>query len=373
MSGIVSPGYLSPMTGFTVGGLPRVYYQTRDNDLMQLEWTGSIWAPSALISQTGAPPPLKAGFLAGFNGVDGYPAIYYLSSNKHVMELGFGGSGWTVSDVTALVPDYSTLFGKDGTDGPLIAFNVPPTSPHVYSLSEGYAPTLTQDVGIHVMELEWTGSTWTANDLTVWAGGLAYAYNIRPSSPLAAFNILPASPHVYYFRSDHHVMELMWTGSTWVVGDLTNGAGAAPAAPSSPLAAFHDSVLHVYYLSFDNHVMELHWSGSFWVSTDLIAQTGAAPAASNSQLAVLGDHIGPHVYYQTPDNKVIELRWAGSWTWRNFTIGVPGAPLAAPGSPLVAFATLDEFPHVYYLSQDFHVVEVKGIGTGGLSGSEITT
>jgi hypothetical protein len=101
--------------------------------------------------------------------------------------------------------------------------------------------------------------------------------SVATGSPLVGFNVSGNRPHVYYLNSQSHVIELEWSGASWVGSDITQRAGADTVALSDRLVGFDvsDGRPHVYYLNSQRHVMELEWSGSSWAGSDITQRASA--------------------------------------------------------------------------------------------------
>jgi hypothetical protein len=171
--------------------------------------------------------------------------------------------------------------------------------------------------------------SWNQDDLTARTG----APNAIAGSALAGeFDTRLNHVEVYYFGSNLRAYQLWWDGS-WHYGDITSSAGAAPAAPGSPLGSQVDPIaqtVEVYYLDLSNHVDQLYWNG-VWNHDDLTVRTGAPNAAAGSPLVNQIDTItnNPEAYFIGADQHVYELWFPGGWYWSDITYSA-GAPNAVP-------------------------------------------
>jgi hypothetical protein len=189
--------------------------------------------------------------------------------------------------------------------------------------------------------------------------------------------------HVYCIVDDH-VVELAWLGG-WTHKDVTAITGAPAIAPDSDITCFGFNQTafgfggpggRIYYQDRNGHVNELAWDveNSFqhpegkWVHNDVTGLAGA-PAGDAGHLTCLG--IGgvllippsPHIYYLDQNQHVIELVWVGRWIFTDLTAITQTSP-ALKDHPLACFAAggggIGEAPRVYYL--DGHVNELAWDG-----------
>jgi hypothetical protein len=185
------------------------------------------------------------------------------------------------------------------------------------------------------------------------------------------------SKQVVYLTGDGHIHELyVRTGGNWAHADLTQLAGAPPAAGTS-LAAYgweSGDCKQVVYLTIDGHVHELSVThGRGWAHADLTALTGAPPAfrswlsSAQSPLAAYSWEIAlsKQVVYLTADGHVHELyaTLGGGWAHADLT-AVTGAP-SAGGLSLAAYSwEAGGSKQVVYLTTDGHVHELY-VSVGG--------
>jgi hypothetical protein len=199
--------------------------------------------------------------------------------------------------------------------------SLPNEDPHarvVYRTAEG-----------HIEELSVTASTpWTPNDLTYFTDA-----PVAASAPSGQFNTLapmPPTARVDYLTTNGHIEELFNEGEGWKPADLTQIAGAPPAA-SAPTAftTYEQSsnpIGRLVYRTPEGRIEELEVTGSTpWVAIDLNSKTGAPTAASAPYGYYDPTTNGPRVLYTTDWGEVIDMDTAsGRWTYTDLTATRPG-------------------------------------------------
>jgi len=156
-------------------------------------------------------------------------------------------------------------------------------------------------------------------------------------------------------------VEQLWSGS-WSSGSLTAIANAQPAAASSGLAGFIDSVAgtdNVFYQGTDQHIHLLTWSPIPGWTED--KRLGAAPAAAfASPLTAHATPQSDEVFYLGTNQHLYELwRWSKNfdgWHVTDLTTANNVKPLPMIQSPLAGFydptALADA---VFYVGTDQHL------------------
>ena len=188
-------------------------------------------------------------------------------------------------------------------------------------------------------------ANWGRGDLTELAGAPPAAGD--PFGYVSDFGPLGPQARVVYRGEDGHVHELWLSANPWqwAHGDLTELAGAPPAA-GDPFGYVSDfgplgPQARVVYRGEDGHVHELWLSANpwQWAHGDLTELAGAPPAAGDP-FGYVSDFgpLGPQarVVYRGEDGHVHEL-WlsANPWQWAHGDLTeLAGAPPAA-GDPSV--------------------------------------
>jgi hypothetical protein len=114
-----------------------------------------------------------------------------------------------------------------------------------------------------VRELAWTGSGWIINNTP------AVAAQNSPLTCLYTGQGTGLGSRVYYLdaTAKGQIKELAWTGSGWIINKTP-----AVAAQNSPLTCLYTGQgtglgSRVYYLASDESLLELAWSGNTWLVT----------------------------------------------------------------------------------------------------------
>jgi hypothetical protein len=270
-----------------------VYYIGSNQHVEQLMWTGSGWANNDLTAQIGNAVLAEASSALTSLYFASSDHIYYIGSNQHVEQLVWTGSGWANNDLSA-----------NAGASVLPAANSGLTSLYFSSADRVYYIGTNQ----HVEQLTWTGSGWANYDLTAAAGTAELALATGGITSLY-FN---TADHVYYIGANQHIHELMWTGSAWIDEDLTGAAGAGVLASqtSGLTSLYFSSVDHVYYIGVNHHVEQLVWTGSRWANNDLTGQAGNSVLANvSSALSSLYFNSADHIYYFSFGEQLNELIW----------------------------------------------------------------
>ncbi|HEX2711624.1 MAG TPA: hypothetical protein VHM88_05290, partial [Candidatus Acidoferrales bacterium] len=153
----------------------------------------------------------------------------------------------------------------------------------------------------------------------VWTADIVAVPDVAAGSALTGFP-LGNSQHVFSLGAERHVRELWWDPAIgWRPTDLmTAAAGGAPRAVAGSALAGHTLGItqHVFYLSEDSHVHELSWDpASGWRPTDLMTAAGTPRASLGSALTSHTLGITQHVFYMSEDGHVYELRWDPASGW----------------------------------------------------------
>jgi hypothetical protein len=206
----------------------------------------------------------------------------------------------------------------------------------------------------------WSQYTWQTGDITATTGappagggGLAaYAFEAQ------------GTQHVIYASAlDNHVRELWWNINGWHTADLTEAAGAPPAAaPITGYAFEAENTQHVVYNGVDNGIHELWFDRTGWHTGDLTAATGAPPVAAGAALtgyAFEAQHTQHVMYISAPDNHIREL-WFDGTTWHISDLtATTGAVAAAAAGPLAAYPfEKQRTQHVIYAGSDGRLHEL---------------
>ena len=216
----------------------------------------------------------------------------------------------------------------------------------------------------HIKELSVTASTpWAPKDLSYLTGAPAAA-----SAPSGQFNTLapmPPTARVDYLTTDGHIEELFNEGEGWKPVDLTQIAGAPPAA-SAPMAftTYEQSsnpIGRVVYRTPEGRIEELEVTGSTpWVALDLNSKTGAPTAASAPYGYYDSASSGPRVLYTTDKGQVIDMDTAsGRWTYTDLTATRPGTLLGV-GTPAGYYSNLTTeglTTRIAYRTTEGHIAE----------------
>ena len=205
----------------------------------------------------------------------------------------------------------------------------------------------------------WSQYTWQTGDITATTGappaggGLAaYAFETQ------------GTQHVIYASAlDSHVRELWWNINGWHTADLTEAAGAPPAAgPITGYAFEAENTQHVVYNGVDNRIHELWFDRTGWHTGDLTADTGTPPVAAGGALtgyAFETQHTQHVMYISAPDNHIRELWFDGTgWHISDLT-ATTGAVAAAAGGSLAAYPfEKQRTQHVIYAGSDGRLHEL---------------
>jgi hypothetical protein len=209
----------------------------------------------------------------------------------------------------------------------------------------------------HVHELFYDNQ-WHHNDLTL----LAAAPPAAPGSHIDGYQTeFNNQQHINYIGTDNHVHELYFANA-WRHNDLTQLAGAPPAAPGSSIDGYETSFnkqQHVNYLGTDNHIHELYYTNA-WHHNDLTQLAGAPPAAAGTAIDGYQTEFNSqqHINYIGTDNHVHELVYTSAWHHNDLT-QLANAPAAAAGSAIDGYETsFNQQQHVNYFGTDNHVHEL---------------
>jgi hypothetical protein len=156
---------------------------------------------------------------------------------------------------------------------------------------------------IHVFELYYN-NVWHHNDLTQLAGAPPAAFPGGLDSYVTSFN---HQQHVNYLGiagNDLHVFELYFDNA-WHHNDLTQLTGAPPvnvliSEPHGYVTSFNHQQ-HVNFVGIDFHVHELYYDGA-WHHNDLTQLTGAPNAGQRLNLEGDPGWVSPLTGYETSCN-----------------------------------------------------------------------
>jgi hypothetical protein len=301
------------------------------------------WTYKDLTQATGAPAVAAGSRLNGYvTGYDNQQHVNYVGIDGHVHELWFDNN-WHHNDLT------------QAAGGPVAVAG---------SSLDGYATSYDKQQHVnfigtdgHVHELFFDGA-WHHNDLTQAAGAPPAGVGARLDGYETAFN---RQQHVNFIGPDGHVHELFFDGS-WHHSDLTQATGAPAAAAGSVVDGYptgFNNQQHVNYIGSDGHVHELFFDKS-WHHNDLTQAAGAPPAASGGGLdgyATSYDN-QQHVNFVGTDGHIHELWFDNAWHHNDLTVATK-APLAWPGSRIDGYETAyDRQQHVNFIGSDGHVHEL---------------
>jgi fucose-binding lectin len=360
----------SPLAAFALSnGNPRVYHLDQVSHVSELSWKPG-WYYDDATSGASAPPELPAPPAAADSAVAALamgadlPRVYYVTSSpRHVHELWWDGLRWHDHDLCA-----ATGAADVAPNSALVGVKLDANNVRVYYVSAA---------DLHVRQLAWTGSSWSAQDLTSLSNG----QSAGRADALAAFAVTDGSgssfARVYFVGSDRHVYELWaWgTVSGWGCHDLVFPLGAPNVQDGTGLTGVvvNGNRGRVYYVSADAHVIELNWTGQDWTFSDLTTWArfcnptpDAAPSTALTSFVVNGDQ--PRVYFISNTTEVYEL-WTGGASWCSDSVTARAlAPAPKPTSHLAGMALTGASPagqdRVYYLGSDNDVYELGWNGTG---------
>jgi hypothetical protein len=158
-----------------------------------------------------------------------------------------------------------------------------------------------------------------------------------------------------------HIIELFYpiNGGGWTCFDHTNTTGV-PAAytedewQSPQLTSWSDvSYKHVVYLSRDKHVIEMYkgLNENTWQWWDMYEPELKAPVADPAGgLTSCVDPLFSHVFYVSTDGHVQELRYGGNFQWSREDLTTA---CGSPGSATALTSWVDQWNvHVAYLTRD---------------------
>jgi hypothetical protein len=187
--------------------------------------------------------------------------VVYEGTNQHVYQLVFvPGVAWVSQD----------LSNFSGTLAPLAATGSALIS---YSLGSSNAQVVYEGTNQHIYQLVWVpGTTWVSQDLSDFSGTLAPLAAI--GSALTNYSVGSNNEQVVYIGANRHVYQLAWVpGVTWVSQDLTTLASAPLAASGSSLSAYSlgSTNAEVVFMGADHHIYQLVWTGTTWISQDVTA------------------------------------------------------------------------------------------------------
>lgn len=275
---------------------PRVIHQGQSGDVIELRLEGGSWKKADLSQLAGA-PGAQGTVCAGVTHAGGtlVARVIYRADDDHVYEVRLEDGSWKKADLTALA-------GAPAAAG----------DPFLYITQDGSEQTarvvyLGADEHIHEVRLE-AGSSWKKADLTGQSGA--------PGAASGPFAYTPdGRPRVIYRGTDGHVHELRLEGGSWKKADLTDLAGSEDAQGQPSAYGSSDesgSIPRVIHRGGEGRIVELRLEGGSWKKADLTDLAGAPPAA--------GDPIGylsagepspmPRVLYRGGDNHIQELRLA---------------------------------------------------------------
>lgn len=316
------------------GAKARVYHLDDMGHVWELaEGHNDSWSAADITAQAlGNPPPARVDTTLACFSLDGIaPRVYFLDEAGHIWELArwVTANRWVATDVTGNA-----------------AGNPPPAAPHALACygANGRHPRVYVQDGLgtgRVWELAWWeyARHWLATDITEAANNPARA---AWGSQLACMGVDGAGPRVYFLELDNTGNGRVWElaswdeTNSWVAADITDQAGAQPAAAGSRLACLPmkhvGSAARIYFLDTNGHVSELAWNRC-WGSTDLTAAARAPggviqPAAAQSALACLGLNGNPRIYYLPSGQRghvaapesVAELSWQRRWISRTLCV-----------------------------------------------------
>jgi hypothetical protein len=219
----------------------------------------------------------------------------------------------------------------------------------------------------NICELHWDSSGWHFNDLTSATGAP------RPASRLCAYVFnAQGTQHVDYIDGNGHVWELWWDSSGWHAGDLTNSAGAPAASTATTPTGYAfeaQGTQHVDYIDNNGHVWELWWDSSGWHAGDLTNAAGAPPAASSVCAYVFNAQGTQHVDYIDRNGHVWELWWDSSGWHAGDLTNSAGAPAASTATTPTGYAfEAQGTQHVDYIDNNGHVWELWWDSSGWHAG-----
>jgi Peptidase A4 family/Fungal fucose-specific lectin len=366
------PATGSPLTGYATGydSQQHVNYTDPAGDVHELYYDGTDWLHndlSVLADATGL--PVAAGSaLAGYaTEYNSQQHVNYLDVSGNVHELYDDGSGWKHNDLTG------------------IAAGDPPSAAPGSALA-GYSTEYNKQQHVNYLDTAGNvhelynddGGGWKHNNLTMIAsgspppavpGGLLTGYQTKYNS----------QQHVNYLDASGNVHELYNDGGGWKHNDLTAIAlgSPPPAVPGSALHGYpteYNSQQHVNYLDGSGNVHELVFEGGQWQHNNLTTAAGAASAAPGSPLDGYATEYSSqqHVNYLDSSGNVRELYYDGSWHQNNLNAlaypldgVISGAPVAVPGGPLDGYATeYSEQQHLNYIDGAGHVHELYYADSG---------
>ena len=354
------------------------------------------WTRTDATHQAGAPSAAAGSSLAGYGWTVGHSGqVAYLDTAGNVWELSRPvGGQWTGMNLTAHATPAPP---RAAARSPLIG-------------CDWVAPQSGAPGGKHVSFLDsawqvWDVSTvaggqWTAVNVTATAQGIEKTPAAAPGSALSTYQFVSApeagfftvTVQVVYLDTIGHVHELLsipiaggLTG--WAHLDITEQAGAPPAAAGSPLSGYGWSagdMKQVVYLDDAGHVWELSAApGEPWSAADLTQLGGAQPAAAGSPLSGFAWAAGgtKQVVFLDGTGHVHELllftpafAGLGQPTWVDTDLTAQaGADPAAADSPLSGY----DWPaanskQVSYIDTKGHVVELSVTPSARWSDADLT-
>ena len=99
---------------------------------------------------------------------------------------------------------------------------------------------------------------------------------------------------MFYVDTNQHISEITWTGSQFLIGDLTAAGGGLPVAPGGGVSGYLASDgQHILYMDTNNHLSQIWWTGSQLVAQDLTSAShrNTAPTTATKEYIYLNGKV----------------------------------------------------------------------------------
>jgi hypothetical protein len=203
----------------------------------------------------------------------------------------------------------------------------------------------------HIVQFVYSGSTWTHIDLTLKTGAPPAYFSY---GALASYHTLDGTQHVIFISStDHHVHELYNVNKTWFDNDLTADTSAVPATDVSRLTGYitpADDIEHVDFVGTDSHIHELYFQ-SQWFTVDLTQAAGVSTVAFGDLAADVTPDGAEHVIYDDQGQfHLHQLSYSsGTWSDQDLADSITGSSPRPLDGSFNAFAVWSGVPSQTYV------------------------
>ena len=276
-------------------------------ELMFDSVNGEKWNLTDLTSQAGAPAASPG------TGLAAYASAQNGNPQQHVDYVGLDGLIHELLFDLATSPHWQLGNPMQGLAMPYPVFG----SGLVGYVSSSPDPSTNQQhidyVGLddHVHELMFDGTRWNAGDLTQLSGG-----TMLPDFTTALTGYVTpwdGQQHVDFAGTDGHVHEMRYAGTWQPIYDLTNAASAPNIVACSLdayVSSFNGNQQHVNFIGTDHQVWELVYAGNGWVRNNLSGPTGIATTVPGALTGFVSPwNSQEHVDFVRNNGAIVELMY----------------------------------------------------------------